>query len=345
MRDPHVITKSPDRPNITLFIEKVSPGVQCLDWLVDMLDRDGEKCSKVIVYCRSFDDCADVYAYFESCFGANTVCLHKRLFDMVHSRTPDDVKRHVQESIQQEDSRLRILIATKVIGMGLDLAVDMIVHYGPPSTVEDYLQQIGRSGRRGGHANAVLLYSGKQLRNVESEMLRVIKSDKCHREEVLQGFHPSENQAPSPKHLCCNTCKTTCDCGHCVEDCNMYETTKATEEQHSVPQSQMRRVLTEEDKTVLKLALFELKEDLDRDIYLSMPVYGKPDIIHGLDLSTVKMLVSCSEYIFSVDYIIDKVGLSIYSTVCRVVQLFSDLFKDMDIDIEVNEDLAIDNTE
>ncbi len=80
------------------------------------------------------------------------------------------------------------MIATKVIGMGLDLDVDTVLHFGLPSTFEDYLQQIGRSGRRGGHAHAIMLYSGRQLRNIAADMIRVIKSTDCYRKEVLKDF-------------------------------------------------------------------------------------------------------------------------------------------------------------
>lgn len=34
MRDPCTIAKSPDRANITMNIEKVPAGVECLDWIV-----------------------------------------------------------------------------------------------------------------------------------------------------------------------------------------------------------------------------------------------------------------------------------------------------------------------
>ena len=159
MRNPYIISQSPNRPNITQYVEKVGPDVCCLDWLIGMLDNDGQECMKVIIYCRTFRECAEVYRHFESCFGGNSCQLDQRLYEMVHSRTPDDVKLHVQDAIQFETSKLRVLIATKIIGMGLDLSVDMVVHYGLPSTIE-----------------AVILYSGKQLRNVEVDMISYVPS-------------------------------------------------------------------------------------------------------------------------------------------------------------------------
>lgn len=68
---------------------------------------------KILVYCRTFKDCTEVYRHFFSYFGGNTTDLSMRTFDMVHSRTPNNVKEYVQDAIQVDDSNLRILIATK----------------------------------------------------------------------------------------------------------------------------------------------------------------------------------------------------------------------------------------
>ena len=76
----------------------------------------------------------------------------------------------------------------------------------------------------------------------------------------------------------------------------------------------------------------------DREIYISTPVYGTPALLHGLDLSTIKVLTDNAGFIFSVDDVIDRRGLTIYSTTCSVVSIFSELFADMDADLEVNED-------
>lgn len=47
-----------------------------------------------------------------------------------------------------EDEQIRILCTTKAFGMGMDIPnVHYIVHYSPPSVLEDYLQEVGRAGR------------------------------------------------------------------------------------------------------------------------------------------------------------------------------------------------------
>ena len=45
--------------------------------------------------------------------------------------------------------------------MGVNIKdVRKIVHFGLPKDIEDYIQAIGRGGRDGGDAHAILYYSG-----------------------------------------------------------------------------------------------------------------------------------------------------------------------------------------
>src|SRR5690606_26628860 len=46
--------------------------------------------------------------------------------------------------------RLVVLFATKAFGMGMDVPnIHHVFHHTPPSSLEDYLQEIGRAGRNG----------------------------------------------------------------------------------------------------------------------------------------------------------------------------------------------------
>ena len=47
-------------------------------------------------------------------------------------KTTDSVKDYVVKSLMNEESNLRIVIATKVVGLGIDVRCDLVVNYAPP---------------------------------------------------------------------------------------------------------------------------------------------------------------------------------------------------------------------
>ena len=64
--------------------------------------------------------------------------------------------------IQQQfiSGQLRIICATSAFGMGVNKSdVQFVIHFHLPSTMESYVQEIGRAGRDGKQSIAVLLYS------------------------------------------------------------------------------------------------------------------------------------------------------------------------------------------
>ncbi|MCB9654834.1 MAG: DNA topoisomerase 3 [Deltaproteobacteria bacterium] len=67
-----------------------------------------------------------------------------------------------REAVQDDflKGRLEVIVATIAFGMGVDKAdVRTVIHTGLPSSVEGYYQEIGRAGRDGEPARAVLLHS------------------------------------------------------------------------------------------------------------------------------------------------------------------------------------------
>ena len=212
----------------------------------------------------------------------------------------------------------------------------------PSATVDDYLQQIGRAGRGGQQSHAIMLYSAQQLRNVEAGMLNVLKNkEKCIRELCLQEFE-QKKATFEPPHLCCGFCASECHCGSCGLDQNSFETFTSTQEleEDSDGEQFIRTVTPDNDHDLLR-ELTALKKELDRETLLSRTLYVAPDIIHGLSEEVVQVIHGAAAQISSVDDVIDKCNISQYSTACRIVRLFSNIFGDMDIDIFSTEDLVL----
>ncbi len=341
LKDPVVFDSSPDRPNIRMFIGKVPAGTECLDWLVEELQRKREHCQKTIVYCRRFKDCSNVYMHFARALGKNPSAIDQRLFDMVHSKTPESVKDHVVQSLLSAEAYLRVVIATKVVGLGIDVSCERIVNYGPPGSVDDYLQQIGRAGRGGEQAHAIMMYSAQQLRNVEASMLAVLKNtDHCTREMCLNEYE-QEKTSIEPLHWCCGFCAGVCTCGNCEESENGFET--FTRDQDTEGEEQFRRAVSEDNSQCLVRELHELKESLDQAVLLSQSLYVPPHIIHGLGEDVIQQICDHAALIFSVDDVIDTCHVSQYATACDIVKVFSNIVGDMDMDIVSNEDLVLNN--
>ena len=188
--------------------------------------------------------------------GGQAAQLESRVFDMVHSKTCDDVKEHILDSLMDPKALPRVVIATKVIGMGLDVDCEMVVHYGPPSNIDDYIQHIGRAGRSGRQAHAVLLYSGKQLRNVDSSILGLVKNTEnmCLRALCLKDFNTSQSSPVEPRHLCCGVCTHTCCCASCANSYNPYELhlAKQSGSEEEDEEEEFCRTVSDNDKRLLQ---------------------------------------------------------------------------------------------
>ena len=92
--------------------------------------------------------CADLYSYFLMVFGNNAYfpagaekIIANRLFGMFHSHTTEHNKEVLLNNLTMPDGTIRIVFATSALGMGVHLVgVDTIVHYGAPSSIDDYFQ-------------------------------------------------------------------------------------------------------------------------------------------------------------------------------------------------------------
>ena len=95
-----------------------------------------------------------------------------RLVAMYHSATPEYNKAVVLNSLQDPAGVCRVVFATSALGMGVDVqGLYNIIHWGPPSKLEHYMQEIGRCGRDGVLSTAKIFYHGHQLRHCDKHML------------------------------------------------------------------------------------------------------------------------------------------------------------------------------
>lgn len=70
------------------------------------------------------------------------------------------MKETVTSLFTQDNSVLRVVIATMAFSMGIDCPnIHQVIHWGAPADLEQNLQQIGRAGHDGQDSNVLLICS------------------------------------------------------------------------------------------------------------------------------------------------------------------------------------------
>ena len=141
-----------------------------------------------------------------------------RLVDMYTRVLTNEKKCQVMESFSSANAKLRLIVATTAFGMGVDCPdILRIIHWGAPSTVEEYIQETGRAARNGDSAVAIL-YTSKASRSLTAAMKKYIGNNSDCRSKML--FQPflmySENSITSCGCKCCDICKECCECSKCT---------------------------------------------------------------------------------------------------------------------------------
>ena len=87
--------------------------------------------------------------------------------DAYHAGLAAEERDRVQEAFIFD--KIRIVVATVAFGMGIDKTnVRFVVHWDLPQHLEGYYQEIGRSGRDGLPANALLLFGWEDVPRVRA---------------------------------------------------------------------------------------------------------------------------------------------------------------------------------
>ena len=132
-----------DRPNLFLGVEPKSNGkAQLLDYLKDRRNVSG------IVYCLSRKDT-------EKIAGALVDEGYRAL--PYHAGLDAETRREHQEIFMAEEAV--VMVATIAFGMGIDKPdIRYVAHLSMPGSMEAYYQEIGRAGRDGRPAEAMMFY-------------------------------------------------------------------------------------------------------------------------------------------------------------------------------------------
>lgn len=198
LRDPAVFIASFDRPNISL---QVRPGQRRLEQMMEFLKKHPNQSG--IIYCLSRRTCEEI-----------SEKLNARGFKAAfyHGDMPAAKRSKVQDDFIND--RVPIVCATIAFGMGIDKSnVRFVIHYNLPRNLEGYYQEIGRGGRDGLPAEALLFFSYADVQtyremfeqgegSAEQKELKIAKLNRmfqfaeapvCRRKTVLNYFGESSD--------------------------------------------------------------------------------------------------------------------------------------------------------
>lgn len=146
LRDPAVIVESVRRPNLVLEAREVADHAAAADAVVEELDRRPGRALVYVPRRALADELAD------------RLDRPDRAALAYHGRLRAPARREVAERFTGDDPV--VVVATTAFGMGIDVPdVRTVVHLDAPESLEAYYQELGRAGRDGEPAAAVLVWS------------------------------------------------------------------------------------------------------------------------------------------------------------------------------------------
>lgn len=164
-----------------------------------------ERPQQAIVFTRTKRGAEEVHRKFAG-------RLPKMAF--IHGDLPQSARDRVMQ--QFRDGRIRLLIATDVMGRGIDVSgISHIINYDIPEDCDDYVHRVGRTGRlsstkgQGAAITFVAPDEGQQLTNVEVRINKMLDA------YPLTGIDTIENRRQT-KHV--NDTPSQVSRSHAVDD-------------------------------------------------------------------------------------------------------------------------------
>ncbi len=178
-----VIEKKTLRPELHYevrhFRHRIDKPAALLD-VVQSLPRPG------IIYCTRKATCDEVYDLLEK--GS------LRAMRIYNGDTPREARSAVLREFQA--GLTDVVIATNAFGLGVDKSnVRYVLHYEVPDSLDRYYQEVGRAGRDGEPARAILFFSGEDMGAMRRQAVARLETAKIVNR--FETFWPIREKLPS----------------------------------------------------------------------------------------------------------------------------------------------------
>ncbi|MFD3165971.1 RecQ family ATP-dependent DNA helicase [Herpetosiphon sp. NSE202] len=155
MAEPIIVRSSIDRPELRLVIidrnhryHPIRSKTDQIRQLLLLVQTAVQRNEAMLIYVSTVKE-AEYLARLLQVAGIAARAYHGRM----------DIQERTIISEQFMDDLLTIIVCTKAFGMGIDKPdIRYVVHFNMPGDLESYFQEIGRAGRDGKPAYAVMLY-------------------------------------------------------------------------------------------------------------------------------------------------------------------------------------------
>lgn len=311
MRDCVEMLSLPDKPNTRYSVSAIDSEdlYGAFSWLISELEIQQRNARKVLIFCRKRSHVRELYEVFDQSLGPKGYVLptgkepmddRTRLYAMYHKKTHMLVKQVVEKEIVKPNGSVRVVFCTIAFGMGVDVkGAELVIHMGPSSALDDYLQECGRVGRDSNStSHAVLLkYSGStRSKNITKPMKEYVRNSTVCRRVLL--MKPFSEEAPKAVigHSCCDICAESCAClctcpesnCTCVVKCDyarymspieIHLTSLENKESSSIDTSTEKYVTSKERCVAVRSDLLSYRAQLANNI-------PHDKLLTGLDLAT-----------------------------------------------------------
>lgn len=260
LRNPTVFIQGFNRPNITLFVDKIASKRTSrfyneynkkIDSLKNILYQIK---GKTIVFVPTIKVGESVLEGLKEFYVGNLELFHAKLDTLIKNNIQDRFCGKLKPE-------LNILISTSAFAMGVDIPnIRCIVHWTQPSSIDEYFQEIGRAGRDGKPSLAILMkfykdhsinqfMINKTVENIEelserykiksnkyedlNAMTSYIYSYECRRKYILNYFGEVlknknrfliflKNIFSRKKYYCCDNCNSRTTENKIIKRINTY---------------------------------------------------------------------------------------------------------------------------